>query len=180
MMKIKEDGEWISFTKETPPNGVHRVKKGDREIRMNCCYGEYSNMFTGIPTEDVPLTIDDTCYWFKSNVPPPPPPTYYMSNMKPTATIAPAPPKEWQDAFEKSYALLKIDMDAFEANPTIEGMLEFAQKRPDNLSIIKNSGDIIVVRALLVEDIIREKMKDVIVVDYSEENGDYLIILEKK
>lgn len=98
--------------------------------------------------------------------------------MKPTMTVP--PPKEWQDAFEKSYALLKIDMDAFEANPTIEGMLEFAQKRPDNLSIIKNSGDIIVVRALLVEDIIREKMKDVIVVDYSEENGDYLIILEKK
>lgn len=98
--------------------------------------------------------------------------------MKPTMTVP--LPKEWQDAFEKSYALLKIDMDAFEANPTIEGMLEFAQKRPDNLSIIKNSGDIIVVRALLVEDIIREKMKDVIVVDYSEENGDYLIILEKK
>lgn len=97
--------------------------------------------------------------------------------IKPTITVP--PPKEWQDNFEKRYALLKIDMDAFEANPTIETMLEFAKKRPDDLTIIKNSGDIIIVRTRLVEDTIMKKMKDVIMVDYSEENGNYLIILEK-
>lgn len=182
MIQIKEDGEWISFTKEMPPNGTVRVRKGDREINMNCYYGECSNVYTGIFTKDVPLTIDDTCYWFKTiknDVPPPtiPPPQIII---KPTATIAPV----WNDKkardFNERYNSLKIDEDAFAANPTIEGMFDFAKKWPDELSIVKEVGNIIIVRANWNEEnIISEKMKDIIVVESQESCGSYLMVLEK-